>query len=119
MKGFVTVQFSHIVSFLVHFKCGFIYRYYFAMPRNICTLIGVRMRVAMAKGGIEMPCKLLGTVTNTNLLEPYGLAVLALVATPKDRRHATGWGVGCSKPLCTPSESSFTVCWHQPPEEDP
>lgn len=38
------------------------------MPRNICTLIGVRMRVAMAKGGIDMPCKLLGTVTNTNCL---------------------------------------------------
>lgn len=63
------------------------------MSRNICTLIGVRMRVAMAKGGIEMPCKLLGTVTNTNLLEPYGLPVLALVATPKDRRP--GYKVGC------------------------
>lgn len=58
------------------------------------------MRVAMAKGGIEMLCKLLETVTNTNLLEPYGLAVLALVAPPRTEGMATRWGVGCSKPVC-------------------
>lgn len=59
------------------------------MPRNICTLIDIRMTVFMPKGDIEMPCKLLGTVTDTHLVERYGLAVLALVTAPKDSRQ--GW----------------------------
>lgn len=54
-------------------------------------------------------------MTNTNLVELYGLAVLFLVT--KDM--ATRLGVGLSGPLCAPVQRvPVTVHWPQPPEED-
>lgn len=54
-------------------------------------LIDFRMSVLVPKGGTVMPCKLLGTVTYTRLLEPCSVTVPALATTPKTEDVATGW----------------------------
>lgn len=63
------------------------------MPRNIYTLTDFWMSVFVPKGGIEMPCRLLGTVTN--LLDPCSATVLALARTPKTEDVAIRLGLGC------------------------
>lgn len=54
------------------------------MPGNIYTLIDFRMRVLAPKSGTDVSFKVLGTVTNTNLLESYSTVCSNPGHNPKD-----------------------------------
>lgn len=58
------------------------------MPGNIYTLIDFRMRVLVPKSSTDMSFKLLGTGTNTNLLESYSIECSGPGHNPKDLQ---GW----------------------------
>lgn len=57
----------------------------------------------MTRGGIKMPWRLLGTVTNTNLHEPGGVTALASATAPRSRGHGYKAGrLGSSRWPCAP-----------------
>lgn len=71
------------------------------MPGNIYTLIDFRMRVLVPKSGTDMPFKLVGTVTNTNLLEPCSMDCSSPGHNPETCKAGCRW-CRVQQPLCVP-----------------
>lgn len=78
------VEFFYMVSFLVHLRCGFIYRQIITLfTSRVCKLDPFRVRLNVTRDQIEEPWRLLGSATDMDLPKPGGVTGSALTTTPR------------------------------------